>query len=84
MNNPVYARSAIRALAVAATVLLAAALHAADYKPTHVNKAIELLAAGQPIYYDYGRGGYEEGKESAKTWADVLLFDFDGAALDFT
>lgn len=53
-------------------------------KPTRVNKAIELLAAGQPVYYDYGRGGAEEGKEAAKTWADVLMYDMEGAALDFT
>ncbi len=52
--------------------------------PTRINKAIELLASGQPIYYDYGRGGFDEGKVAAKTWADVLMYDMEGAALDFT
>ncbi len=68
------------------TLLLlgAVSLSAADFKPKHVNKAIELLAAGQPVYYDYGRGGAEEGREAAKTWADVLMYDLEGAALDFT
>jgi hypothetical protein len=52
--------------------------------PKRINKAIELLEAGQPVYYDYGRGGYAEGKAAAKTWADVLMYDMEGAALDFT
>ena len=67
-----------------AAVVQAAETSAAAYKPTRVNKAIELLAAGQPVYYDYGRGGAEEGKVAAKTWADVLMYDMEGAALDFT
>ena len=52
--------------------------------PRRINKAIELLEAGQPVYYTYGRGGYEEGKAAAKTWADILMYDMEGAALDFT
>jgi 4-hydroxy-2-oxoheptanedioate aldolase len=52
--------------------------------PARINKAIELLAAGQPVYYDYGRGGLEEGKLAAQTWADLLFYDMEGAALDFT
>lgn len=52
--------------------------------PKRVNKAIELLEAGQPVYYDYGRGGYAEGKAAAKTWADLLMYDMEGAAMDFT
>ncbi|MBL9203294.1 MAG: hypothetical protein JNL39_22495, partial [Opitutaceae bacterium] len=57
---------------------------AAPAKPTRINKAIELLAAGQPVYYDYGRGGYDEGKAAAAGWADLLMYDMEGAALDFT
>lgn len=56
----------------------------AQNKPVRVNKAIDLLSAGQPVYYDYGRGGYEEGKAAAAGWADVLMYDMEGAALDFT
>ncbi|MGH8018354.1 MAG: aldolase/citrate lyase family protein [Opitutaceae bacterium] len=52
--------------------------------PQRVNKAIELLAAGQPVYYSYGEGGYDEGREAAKTWADILMYDMKGHALDFT
>ncbi len=53
-------------------------------KPKHVNKAIELLESGQPVYYSYGRGGYAEGKAAAQTWADVLMYDMEGSAMDFT
>ena len=70
---------------IAIVVLLSvASLFAADPKPKRVNKAIELLQTGQPVYYDYGRGGAEEGKAAAKTWADILMYDMEGAAMDFT
>jgi 4-hydroxy-2-oxoheptanedioate aldolase len=62
----------------------AAALPAATPAPKRVNQAIALLEAGQPVYYDYGRGGYEEGKVAAKTWGDMLMYDLEGAALDFS
>lgn len=63
----------------------AAAAPAAAYAgPKRVNKAIELLEAGQPVYYDYGRGGYEEGKAAARTWADILMYDMEGNAMDFS
>jgi 4-hydroxy-2-oxoheptanedioate aldolase len=61
-----------------------AAESAAYAGPKRINKAIELLESGQPVYYSYGRGGYEEGKAAAQTWADVLMYDMEGAALDFT
>src|SRR5687767_8541431 len=62
---------------------LGTAMHAAEYTPKRVNKAIELLESGQPVYYDYGRGGYAEGKAAAKTWGDLLMYDMEGATLDF-
>ncbi len=56
----------------------------ADYAgPQKINKAVELLAAGQPVYYSYGSGGYDKGRELARTWADILMYDMEGAALDF-
>jgi len=54
------------------------------YRPKRVNKAIELLESGQPVYYGYGAGGYDEGKAAAKTWADILMYDMEGEAMDFT
>jgi 4-hydroxy-2-oxoheptanedioate aldolase len=67
-----------------AAAALAGSSQAAEAKPRRVNKAIELLESGQPVYYDYGRGGYEEGRAAAKTWGDMLLYDMEGAALDFS
>ena len=48
-------------------------------KPTHVNRAIELLEAGQPIYYTGSHSGtegtFEAGKADAQTWADYISYD---------
>ena len=41
-------------------------------KPKRINRAIELLESGQPIYYTGGRGGYDEGKKMAATKADYI------------
>ena len=42
-------------------------------KPKRINRAIELLEQGQPIYYtQVNRGGYDEGVEMAQTWADYI------------
>lgn len=75
-------------LLILALALVAPALHAADAPaytgPKRINKAIELLESGQPVYYDYGSGGYAEGKAAAKTWADILMYDMEGAAMDFS
>lgn len=67
-----------------ATVAFAGGDAAAYSGPKRINKAIELLESGQPVYYGYGRGGYDEGKAAAQTWADILMYDMEGAALDFS
>jgi len=54
------------------------------YVPKRINKCIELLEQGQPIYYIDGEGGYEEGKALAKTWADYILYDMEHAPYDIT
>jgi 4-hydroxy-2-oxoheptanedioate aldolase len=54
-----------------------------SWTPKRINKAIELLEMGQPIYYIQGYGGYEEGKKLAKTWADYITFDMENNPLDF-
>jgi 4-hydroxy-2-oxoheptanedioate aldolase len=63
---------------------LAIRLHAQQkaYQPKRINKAIELLEQGQPAYYTYGAGGYEQGKALAKTWADIVLYDMEHAPFD--
>jgi 4-hydroxy-2-oxoheptanedioate aldolase len=55
-----------------------------SYKPKRVNKAVELLAEGQPVYYTGGSGGYENGKKLAQTWADYINYEMEHGALDFT
>jgi 4-hydroxy-2-oxoheptanedioate aldolase len=51
-----------------------------------VNKAIELLAAGQPVYYTGSHegtgGGFEAGKKAAGTWADYIMYDMEHAPFD--
>lgn len=43
-----------------------------------VNRAIALLAAGQPVYYDRPAGrGYDGGRQSAHTWADYLSYEME-------
>ena len=49
-----------------------------------INKAIELLAQGQPVYYTTSRGGYEEGKALAHTWADYINYELEHGAFDVT
>jgi len=57
---------------------------AGDYQPKRINKCIELLERGQPIYYAAAYGGYEEGKKMAQTWADCLLFNMEHNPLNFS
>lgn len=54
-----------------------------NYTPKRINKCIELLEAGQPIYYINATGGYEKGKELSKTWADYIMYNMEHNPLDF-
>ncbi len=51
-----------------------------------INRAIGLLAEGQPIYYLGAHSGhtltYESGKEDAKTWADYINVGMEHGAFD--
>lgn len=73
-------------LAAAAASVASAAPAGGDssYKAKRINKAVELLADKQPIYYAGGSGGYEEGKAAAATHADYLNYEMEHGALDFT
>lgn len=48
-----------------------------------INRVIELLEQGQPVYYTgTGELTYENGKKQAGTWADFLITDFEHHAFD--
>ena len=67
-----------------AMLLSASWLAAQTPKPKRVNKAIELLEQGQPIYYTNSTGGYEEGKKLAQTPADYIDYGLEHGAFDMT
>ncbi|MBM4435808.1 MAG: hypothetical protein FJ029_00950 [Actinobacteria bacterium] len=49
----------------------------------HVNRAIELLARGQPVYYTgVSELSYAAGRRLATTWADFLMVEFEHRPLD--
>jgi len=63
------------------------------HKPRRINRAVELLADGQPIYYTGshtgtpgGSGGpqasFEQGKKDAQTYADYISYDMEHAPYD--
>ena len=69
-------------LTVGAQTLVA---QAATWTPTRVNKAIELLESGQPIYYaQITAGGYEQGLEMAQTPADYITYNLEHYGPDIT
>jgi 4-hydroxy-2-oxoheptanedioate aldolase len=52
-------------------------------KPTRVNRAIQMLEQGQPIYYTQtSGGGYEEGRKLVQTASDYITYDMEHAAYD--
>jgi len=55
-------------------------------KPARVNRAIELLAQGQPIYYtgshEGTEGSFQQGVADAQTWADYISYDMEHAPFD--
>lgn len=53
------------------------------WQPKRINKCIELLESGQPVYYMNAYGGYEEGRKMAQTWADYIDYNMEHNPLDF-
>jgi len=55
-------------------------------KAKHVNRAIELLEQGQPIYYTGSHegtdGSFEQGVKDAQTYADYISYDMEHAPFD--
>jgi 4-hydroxy-2-oxoheptanedioate aldolase len=71
-------------LTAAAACSIAAGQTTEAPKAKRINKAIELLEQGQPIYYTGGRGGFAEGQKLAQTYADYINYEMEHGALDFT
>jgi 4-hydroxy-2-oxoheptanedioate aldolase len=72
--------------ACCAVVLGVAVLAAQTAKPKRINRAIELLQQGQPIYYTGSHegtdGSFEQGVKDAQTWADYISYDMEHAPFD--
>lgn len=53
-----------------------------------INRTIELLADGEPVYYAGGHTGYvltrEQGRQDAGTWADYINIGMEHGAFDMT
>src|SRR6266571_4940921 len=50
-----------------------------------LNKTVQLLAQGQPIYYTSVQDrSYEGGRAAAQTWADYINIDMEHHAFDVT
>ena len=67
-------------------ILSVTALPAQTPKPKRINRAIELLERGQPIYYTGSHegtaGSFEQGVKDAQTWADYISYDMEHAPFD--
>lgn len=59
-----------------------AAQEAPAYTPQRINKAIELLEQGQPVYYTTAYGGYEQGLMFADTESDYINYEMEHGAFD--
>ncbi len=77
-------RSIIAILAAAACVAVVFADDAPKGK--RINRAIELLADGQPIYYTGSHegtdGSFAQGVKDAQTYADYISYDMEHAPFD--
>jgi 4-hydroxy-2-oxoheptanedioate aldolase len=74
-------------VSVALASVLVATLFAADSPNGHrVNRAIELLQQGQPIYYtgshEGTEGSFDQGVKDSQTWADYISYDMEHAPFD--
>ena len=75
-------RAIIFAMKKTLVLLLVTALGLVAQSPKRINKAIELLEQGQPIYYTGAHGGFEEGVKMAQTWADYITYEMEHGPYD--
>jgi 4-hydroxy-2-oxoheptanedioate aldolase len=81
-----YGLAAFFCLVFASASLLIQNTRAQMPKPKRINRAIELLEQGQPIYYTGSHSGtsgtFEQGKKDAQTYADYISYDMEHAPFD--
>jgi 4-hydroxy-2-oxoheptanedioate aldolase len=80
-------RTSVFSLAACAFLIVVAATTVAQTpKPKHINRAIELLEQGQPVYYTGSHSGtegtYEQGVKDSQTYADYISYDMEHAPFD--
>jgi 4-hydroxy-2-oxoheptanedioate aldolase len=79
-------KTALCISAAACLLVWAGTTSAQTPTPKRINRAIELLAQGQPIYYTGSHSGttgtFEQGKQDAGTWADYISYDMEAAPYD--
>jgi 4-hydroxy-2-oxoheptanedioate aldolase len=80
-------KNIVRGLAgCVAVAFCVASLVAQAPKPKRINRAIELLEQGQPIYYtgshEGTEGNFEQGVKDAQTYADYISYDMEHAPFD--
>jgi 4-hydroxy-2-oxoheptanedioate aldolase len=77
--------TSVLALTCVLSLTFAAAVPQAP-KAKRINRAIELLAQGQPIYYTGSHSGtegsFEQGKKDAQIYADYISYDMEHAPYD--
>ncbi len=69
-------------LAASAVLLSLAGQSTPAHKPKRINRVIELLEQGQPVYYTGGQGGFDDGVRLSQTWADYINYEMEHGAFD--
>ena len=76
----------IVAVATVIGCVAVAGMQAQPAKGKRINRAIELLEQGQPIYYtgshEGTEGNFEQGVKDAQTYADYISYDMEHAPFD--
>ena len=76
----------IVAVATVIGCVAVAAMQAQPAKGKRINRAIELLEQGQPIYYtgshEGTEGNFDQGVKDAQTYADYISYDMEHAPFD--
>ena len=80
------AKSTLYCLIACFSLIGVAGILAQTPKTKRINRAIELLEQGQPIYYTGSHsgteGGFDQGKKDAQTYADYISYDMEHAPYD--